>query len=363
MTRSARTAATGSLILCMAAAGDAGRRCEVVCVADEHYEGMLARHKYVLVGRVEDRRETRTELEFHVKAIRVWKGDTRTITLKNTGSGGACGMVLVMGQAYVIFAMENPADLDPCSPVIATSQERGVKAIARLDRARGLPPLALQAVDLPPARAIEGPRYVSVPAGRNRTVQGSEYGEGNHAVVLAPGARFDRWSWHRQASALADAGFRVLAIDFLPSSRAENRAPVTSAETQSYLDVLASVRYLRKAGAQTVSVVGAGFGGGAAAQAAIEAAPGEIDRLVLLTPASIADPGRLKGAKLFVTTRDEARAEGSTSLVEIREQYEKAPEPKQLLVLKGSAHGQFAFTTDQGDRLMKEMLRFLSEPY
>jgi pimeloyl-ACP methyl ester carboxylesterase len=363
MTGPVKAAAIVSLVLCMAAVGDARRRCDHVCVADEHYEGMLARHKYVLVGRVEDRSDSRTGSEFHVKAIRVWKGDARMITIRSTGGGAGCGKWLVMGQAYVVFAMENPADIDICSPVIATSEERGVKAIARLDRARGLPPLAMQAVDLPPARAIERPRFVSVPAGSNRTVHGDEYGEGNRAVVLAPGARFDRWSWQRQASALADAGFRVLAIDFLPSSRSQDRAPATSADTRSYLDVLASVRYLRKAGAQTVSVVGAGFGGGAAAQAAIEAAPGEIDRLVLLTPAPVADPRRLKGAKLFVTTREDAHADGSPSVVEIREQYEKSPDPKQLLVLKGSAYGQFAFTTDQGDRLMKEMLRFLSEPY
>jgi hypothetical protein len=31
-----------------------------------------------------------------------------------------------------------------------------------------------------------------------------------------------------------------------------------------------------------------------------------------------------------------------------------------LLVLEGSAHAQFIFATDQGERLMAEILRFLS---
>jgi hypothetical protein len=44
----------------------------------------------------------------------------------------------------------------------------------------------------------------------------------------------------------------------------------------------------------------------------------------------------------------------------IREQYEKAPEPKELIILDGSAHAQFLFQTDQGDRVMREILRFLS---
>jgi len=39
---------------------------------------------------------------------------------------------------------------------------------------------------------------------------------------------------------------------------------------------------------------------------------------------------------------------------------EKAAGPKELVVLEGSAHAQFIFDTDQGDRLMREILRFLS---
>jgi dienelactone hydrolase len=265
---------------------------------------------------------------------------------------------MVMAQVYVIFAPENPAEIDMCSPVIPTSDERALKAIARLDRTRGLPPLALEEVDLPPKRAIERPREVSIPIKDDRNVYGNEYGKGDRAVVLAPGARFESRSWERQASALADAGFRVLAIDFIRRWPSQRRPP----ETELYLDVLASVRHLRKTGARTVSVVGASFGGWAAARAALEARPDEIDRLVLLAPTPIPDPERLQVPKLFISTRDDANEDGSPRLAAIRDQYEKAPEPKQLVVLKGSAHGQFVFTTDQGHRAMEEIVRFLSQP-
>jgi pimeloyl-ACP methyl ester carboxylesterase len=354
--RLAGLAACASFILCAGTASDARLRSERVCVADEHYEGMLARYKYVLVGRVEDRTDTPTGQDFLVKAIRVWKGDTRTLTLKD----GALTypMTLITGQVYVIFAGENPQDIDSCSPVIPTSDKRALKAIGRLDRARGLPPLALQKEDLPPPREIERPRGVQVAIKGNRTVQGDEYGRGDRGVVLASGARFHRWSWRRQAGALADAGFRVLAIDFIKHWPLDPKPP----EAQLYLDVLDAVRYLRKNGARTVSIVGADFGGWAAGRAAIEAAPGEIDRLVLLAPTSIAEPERLSGRKLFVTTREDPAPDGSLRLLEIRSQYEKAPDPKQLLVLKGSAHAQFIFTTNEGERLTNEILRFLSEP-
>jgi hypothetical protein len=48
------------------------------------------------------------------------------------------------------------------------------------------------------------------------------------------------------------------------------------------LDVVAAARYLRENGSNTVSVVGANFGAKAAAQAAVVARPGEIDRVVIL---------------------------------------------------------------------------------
>jgi hypothetical protein len=34
--------------------------------------------------------------------------------------------------------------------------------------------------------------------------------------------------------------------------------------------------------------------------------------------------------------------------------------PKELMVPDGSAHAQFLFTSDQAERVMKEILRFLS---
>ena len=110
-----------------------------------------------------------------------------------------------------------------------------------------------------------------------------------------------------------------------------------------------------------MSVVGASFGGWAAADASVEAKPGEIDRLVLLAHSPIDKPEQIKGRKLFIVCRDDANDAG-LRLPRIREQYEKAPDPKELVILEGSAHAQFIFATDQGERLMAEILRFLSKP-
>jgi hypothetical protein len=62
---------------------------------------------------------------------------------------------------------------------------------------------------------------------------------------------------------------------------------------------------------------------------------------------------------LFIVAREDSEGSG-LRLPGIRAQYEKAPQPKQLIVLEGSAHAQFLFQTDQGARVMQEIMRFLT---
>lgn len=205
-----------------------------------------------------------------------------------------------------------------------------------------------------------GPRHVSFPTQDGGVVHADVYGEGNRAVVLAHGGRFNKESWTTQAQAMVEAGFRVLAIDFRGRGQSRGGPGARTPDEGVHFDVLAAVRYLHQADAKTVSVVGASFGGSAAARAAV-AAPGEIDRIVLLA-ATVDEPERLAGRKLFILTRDDVSGAGTPRLPEIQRQYDRAPEPKALVILEGTAHAQFIFETPQGERLQKEILRFLSEP-
>lgn len=187
------------------------------------------------------------------------------------------------------------------------------------------------------------------------------YGQGTRAVVLAHGGRFNKESWREQARTLVSHGFRALAIDFrgFGCSIGPGQADFDHAPFEN--DVLAAVRYLKSHGAQTVSVVGASFGGAAAGDASIKSAPGEIDRIVLLGAAPNLSAENLNSRVLFIVARDDANDSGPR-LPRIRAQYEKAPQPKQLIVLDGSAHAQFLFQTDQSARVMHEILQFLSTP-
>lgn len=212
------------------------------------------------------------------------------------------------------------------------------------------------------SRTPAKPRVVSFAATDSGVVYADESGDGPRAVVLAHGGRFTKESWEDQAAELTTAGFRVLAIDF--RGRGQSGGGTTPADDDRgyVLDVLAAVRYLRDSGAERVSIVGASFGGWAAAEAAIESQPDQIDRLVLLAHSPVEHPERITGRKLFIIARDDPKADGTPRLVRFREQYERAPEPKELLILEGDAHAQFIFDTDQASRLMSEILRFLTAP-
>jgi alpha-beta hydrolase superfamily lysophospholipase len=203
--------------------------------------------------------------------------------------------------------------------------------------------------------------HVSFPTEDGGLIQADVYGAGGRGVVLAHGGRFDKESWEKQARTLAAAGFRVLALDFRGYGQSRGPGQADPLSAPLYWDVLAAVRYLRKNGATMVSVVGASMGGAAAADASIRSEPGEIDRLVLLAAWTAGPPEKMKGRKLFIVARDDASGDG-LRLPRIRANFEKAAEPKKLVIVDGAAHAQFLFATDQAERVMSEIKNFLTEP-
>jgi pimeloyl-ACP methyl ester carboxylesterase len=200
---------------------------------------------------------------------------------------------------------------------------------------------------------------VSFPTEDGGVIFADVYGAGDRGVVLAHGGRFHKESWEPQARRSASAGFRVLAFDFRGFGKSHGPGDKDFDNAPFQLDVLAAVRYLRAAGAKSVSVVGGSFGGAAAGDASIVSRPGEIERIVMLGAAPNNPAEKLKSASLFIVARDDANGSGPR-LPGILKQYEKAPEPKRLMVLDGSAHAQFLFQTDQGERVMRAILAFLN---
>src|SRR5208283_755400 len=207
--------------------------------------------------------------------------------------------------------------------------------------------------------ACAAQKTVSFPTEDGGLIYADVYGQGERAVVLAQGRRFNKESWEKQARTLASAGFRVLALDFRGYGKSRGPGDADPMDAPLHLDVLAAVRYLRETGAKSVSIVGGSMGAGAAGDASIASRPGEIDRLVLLGGSPNGPAEKLKSATLFIVARDDSSGDGPR-LPRIQEQYQKAPEPKALIILNGSAHAQYLFQTDQAERVMREILKFVS---
>src|SRR5580693_5791842 len=160
------------------------------------------------------------------------------------------------------------------------------------------------------AGASAAQKTVSFATQDGGVIHADDYGKGDRAVVLAHGGRFNKESWSEQARTLSSAGFRVLALDFRGYGKSRGPGDSDPMDAPLHLDVLAAVRYLRKAGAKSVSVVGGSMGGGAAGDAAISSRPGEIDRLVFLGGAPNEPAEKLKCPTLFIVARDDASGDG-----------------------------------------------------
>ena len=180
---------------------------------------------------------------------------------------------------------------------------------------------------------------------------GNLYGQGTHAVVLAHGAVFNKESWNELATRLSAEGFQALAIDF----RGYGKSTAGRSRRALHEDVLGGIRYLREQGATRVSVVGASMGGGAAGDAATQAEPGEIYRLVLLAAVAAGSPRRMQGSKLFIVSSED----GMRRTVE--QQFAAAAGPKELRILEGRAHAQHIFRTDRARELTDAILTWLAK--
>lgn len=193
-------------------------------------------------------------------------------------------------------------------------------------------------------------------------IQADLYGSGTRGLVLAHGRRFHKESWNKQAQAFANSGFLVLAIGFRGDGLNPDGSPGSFGSTaDNATDVLAAVSYLHRIGAKTVFAVGASMGGDAVGEADARSTPGNIARVVFLGSSGGDAPEKLSGRKLFIVARNDRSGSG-LRLPEISRNYARAPQPKKRVILDGSAHAQFLFDTDQGPRLLKEIVRFLSEP-
>ncbi len=200
---------------------------------------------------------------------------------------------------------------------------------------------------------------ISFPTKDGAEIFADLYGKSDRAVLLAHGGQFNKESWAPQAKQLVAAGYRVLAIDFRGYGKSHGPGDSDPMDAPLHLDILAAVHYLKAHGEKKLSIIGGSMGGSAAGDACILSKPGEIDSVVMLGAAPNLTADKLKCPVLYIVARDDASGDGPR-LPGITKQYELSPQPKRLVILEGSSHAQFLFQTNQSDRLMDEILNFIS---
>jgi len=202
----------------------------------------------------------------------------------------------------------------------------------------------------------------------NLTIYGYIYrGGSNLAVILAhqrskpqPGSPQTQKSWQSFAELLATKGYTVLTFNFRGIGRSEG--DIDAMENEVVKDTLAAVEFLQSEGYQRIVCVGAEMGGTSCMEATQSY---EFEGLVVIAstlslgePTAITDEDieRLTMPKLFICA-DQDRFErivGETQYL-----YDNSPEPKQLMLFSGTAHGTELFYTEHADEFRGLLLDFL----
>ena len=162
------------------------------------------------------------------------------------------------------------------------------------------------------------------------------WGDGDYGVVLAHGAAFDAVSWEEQATAIAEQGATVVAVEDISTE-----------------GIAAAVQQLQDDGIDEVALVGGSAGADAILRLASEQ-PDLPDQLVLLSPNTVVE-GLGEEPKLFIATEGEPGADIPQQLVEA-----SPGDDNQTLIVGGSAHAQNVFDTEQGPEVLEVLLERLS---
>lgn len=176
--------------------------------------------------------------------------------------------------------------------------------------------------------------------------------QGDLAVILVHMLGNSQESWQPFALVLQEQGLTALTLDLRGHGQSSG-SPITSTFGK---DVLAAKTFLEERGYTRAVCIGASIGASSCMNAALKA---EFAGLGLIAgPIDLLpdDYAKLKGTKLFVT----AEADGVTSATATETMFKLSPEPKQLKLLPGSAHGTDMFADSAaGSQLQDTLLEFL----
>lgn len=201
--------------------------------------------------------------------------------------------------------------------------------------------------------APPAPETLRFPTEAGAAVEADLWPGGATALLLAHAEGEDRTVWRAQVPALHAAGLTLLAPDLGGTPGPPGSAPAEAMARE----IAGAVAALRGRGAATVSVLGAGLGAVAAAEALLAGLVGDVHTLILLAPGPLSGPvGQFCEQAVFVS------ADEDEAVPVAIEQRMLAPGNVQLTVFTGNFDARGLFASPHAGRLMRLILESLPDP-
>jgi uncharacterized protein len=213
-----------------------------------------------------------------------------------------------------------------------------------------------------PSPVLAATRIVTFTTTDDVNLHGTLYGNGTTAVILSTMGAQRQETWAPFAHEIAAHDYLALTYNFrywVSETKMQDDLRDKAAE-----DLRAAIAFVRQQGAQHVILVGASLGALASIKVAGQAQPAAV--VVMAAPfgsfpalpslqVDQTDLQVLTAPKLFINTeQDEGGFTAST-----RKMFEVAPEPKELHIFPGSAHGTDLFATEQAADLTQRLIEFI----
>ena len=211
---------------------------------------------------------------------------------------------------------------------------------------------------------IKASRIVTFTTADGVALHGTLYGSGTTTVILSTMGAQRQETWAPFAREIAARGYLALTYNFrywVSDTKIQDNLRDKAAE-----DLRAAIALARQQGAQRVVLVGASLGALASIKAAYDGQPAAV--VIMAAPfgpfpalpslqVDKTDLQAIKAPKLFINTEhDQGGFTEST-----RQMFEAAPDPKELQIYPGSAHGTDLFDTDQAADLTRRLIDFVEQ--
>jgi alpha/beta superfamily hydrolase len=188
------------------------------------------------------------------------------------------------------------------------------------------------------------------------TLTGTLSGQGKVGVVFSNQNQSPQSNWNSFAPEVAKRGYRVLTYDY----RGIGKSQGSYDPLKTALDLRAAIQFMRAQNINQVVLVGSSLGGMITAKAAIESKP---DAVVVMSAPDDAlgitvterELKAIAAPKLFINS------EGDNWHADTLRMNERAGEPKELVIYKGSSHGVALFDDPNAEDLPQQILAFLDK--